>query len=288
MSKSLEQLVSATSSIVSPPDLYYRMEEKISDPTCSLDGVGEILQEDPGLTARLLRIANSPFYGFTHPVTTITRALATIGVKQLRDLVLASSMVNMFKEAPSDLIDLDAFWRHSVTCGLVARTVAVFRKENNVESFYVTGLLHDLGRLVLLQMEPEAFRESMKHANNCGMLLYEAEREIMGFNHAELGGALLRHWNLPTGLYLPIACHHMPDEGVEYPIESAIIHLSDVIAHAMAIGASGEVFIPPLSPEAWDLIGFPANEIRLVVQQVDRQFEDAIQMFEGEEAQGAA
>ncbi len=265
--------------ISSLPMIHLRLDEAINNPRKSMADLAKIIREDPGLTARLLRIVNSAFYNFPSRVETISQAVTIIGTQQLGALALATSVMQMFKGLPEGFVSMDSFWRHSVGCGLAARVLATLRRETNAERHFVAGVLHDIGRLVMFTKAVDASRDALTGARDNKKLLYEAEREAFGFTHAVVGGVLLQTWKLPASLEEVVMYHHNPKAATKYPIEAALIHVADIIAHAMQLGGNGEQYVPPLDSEAWDKLGLPASSLLTVMDQVERQFQDAVQII---------
>jgi len=151
-------------------------------------------------------------------------------------------------------------------------------KEANPERFYVLGLLHDLGRLLLYLAVPEDMsRVLIKYSH--GGLLHEAENEIMGWDHAEAGSQLLRKWNLPDPLVEGILYHHNPSRAPRFQVEAAVIHVADILAQALELGNSGERYVPPLDNEAWKILGLPSSFVPTVLEQVERQADEAVKVF---------
>ncbi|MCH8313372.1 MAG: HDOD domain-containing protein, partial [Nitrospinae bacterium] len=173
----ITELIQGDDQLATLPEVFYKLNAAIEDPDCTFDDIGEIISVDPALTVRLLRIVNSAFYGFSTQVETVTHALTIIGTDQLNQLVLATSVMNQFKGIPGDLLDMDSFWRHSITAGLAARSIAALSGEYNVERFFVAGLLHDVGRLVLCIRAPDETGEILKKAEDSGKPLYVEEQD---------------------------------------------------------------------------------------------------------------
>jgi HD-like signal output (HDOD) protein len=145
----LEWLVSETATVYSLPLFYEKLTAIINHPRCSIDDIANIITEDQGLTARLLKLANSPMFGYFSKIDTIGKAVTIIGTEQLRDLALAMSVIEIFKNIPKEMFDMESFWQHSIACGIVARSLATYRRETNVERYFAAGILHDVGQLVM-------------------------------------------------------------------------------------------------------------------------------------------
>lgn len=262
--------------VSSLPTIHIRLEEAINNPKKSMSDIAKVIREDPGLTARLLRIVNSAFYNFPSRVETISQAVTIVGTQQLSALALATSVMNMFKGIQSSLVSMDSFWRHSIACGLAARVLATLRRDNNAERFLVAGMLHDIGRLIMFTKLTEKSQEILETARQRPQLLYETERDALGFTHAVVGGLLLQNWKLPGSLEEIVMHHHNPSSAMRFPVETAIVHVADIIVHSMRLGTSGESYVPPLDPAAWDKLNLHPSALASVEEQVDRQYQDAL------------
>jgi HD-like signal output (HDOD) protein len=268
--------------VSSLPTIHIKLEEAINNPKKSMSDIAKVIREDPGLTARLLRIVNSAFYNFPSKVETISQAVTIVGTQQLSALALATSVMNMFKGIKTNLVSMELFWKHSIACGLAARVLATMRRDNNAERFFVAGMLHDIGRLILYTKLTDKSQEILETASKKPQILYEAERDALGFTHAVVGGLLLQTWKLPTSLEEIVMYHHNPSLATRFPVETAIVHLADIIVHSMRLGTSGETFIPPLDPAAWEKLGLHPSVLASVEEQIDRQYQDSVRTMVSE------
>jgi len=271
-------LVQGSVQLSSPPLIYQRLMEVINHPRGGAADVAKVVMEDTALTARLLKVVNSAFFSFPRPVETVSQAVTVVGTSQIRDLALATSVVRLFKDVPPELIDMDGFWRHSLACGTGARVLAGLRREGNVERFFVAGILHDLGKLIIFQRCPEESRVILETAKSKKTLVHLAEREVLGFDHGAVGDALLTQWNMPSSLREALRFHHNPRRADRYPVETAAVHVADILANALGFGHGGEPYVPPLAPEAWDSLGIEAAMVPSMVEEIDRQFLAAVHL----------
>ena len=138
------------------PEVFYKLNAAIEDPGCTFDDIGEIISIDPALTVRLLKVVNSPMYGFPSRIDTVSMAITILGTRQLRDLVLATAVVGQFHNLTEAVVDMETFWCHSICSAVAARTISLHLKVNNSERFFVAGLLHDIGKLVMYLTHPDA------------------------------------------------------------------------------------------------------------------------------------
>ena len=229
-----KDLVSSVSELISLPETVLRVNQMVDDPQSSAADIGEVIQQDPGLAARLLRVANSPFYGFPSRIDNVPLAVAIIGTNELRDLILATSAIQTFSDFQNDIFSLNTFWEHSLRCAIIARSLASNLHEVNIEHYFTAGLLHDIGNLIIYREMPELAKQTLTHNNK--NIAHIIEQEIIGFDHAQVGGELLRQWMLPSSLSETVEFHHSPRFAKQHPKEAAIIHIANYLANTQIDG----------------------------------------------------
>ena len=276
MSISLRDLVNNSLRVSSLPEIYFQINEVLNDPHSSFADIADVISADTSLSARLLKIVNSPFYGFPSEIDAISHAVSIVGTRQLRDLALATTVISCFKGVPQDHVNMNSFWRHSITCGIAARAIAIYNRQVNPERFFLAGILHDIGRLVLFENLPDAAEKIMEQFKGGDKPLYRVEREILGFDHTEIGAALLEKWGLPESLREIIAFHHDPFKSTRYGYEASIIHMGDIFSKSMEAGSSGDPYIPPLQPESWDQLKMETSVLPFLWNQVETQYENTV------------
>jgi putative nucleotidyltransferase with HDIG domain len=279
MKQTPEELMARCNAITSLPVIYQRLDEAINDPYSDLSRIAAILSEDSSLSARLLRLANSAMYSFPSRVETVSRAITIIGTKQLRDLVLATSVIEQFRDIPKELVNMESFWRHSIATGISARVIATYRREANVERYYVLGLLHDIGRLIMYLQIPQKANQAIELSADSRIPLYQAERQLLEFDHAAVGSALLKKWKLPDSLQEGIAYHHKPQQASCYPEDAATVHIADIVANAFKLGSSGEPTVPPFDESAWKRLGLTIDQLPHIAEQLETQYSAAVDIF---------
>jgi len=274
-----KELVGEDEKIFTLPKIHFELQEALSDSDKTFQDIGEIISCDPALSARLLKIVNSPFFGFPSKIETISHSISIIGMDQLTDLALATLVIHQFRGIPNNLFNMEKFWRHSMACGVAARAIAEFKGEKNTERFYLAGILHDIGRLVIFKKEPALARDTFFRSKNNKENIFISEQELMGFDHAAVGGELLKAWKLPPRLVEAVACHHQPQAAKEFPVEAAIIHTSDYIVHVLHVGGDAEFSEPQLYSKSWEIIGLSPDDFEFMKDKVKSQYEGIIKMF---------
>ena len=268
------------SSMGSYEPILTELEEVLADPQSNLMKIGEVIEKDPDITARLLRLGNSAFYGFSARLETVLEAISLIGIQQVQDLIVASSVVETFAGVSPEFIDMERFWRHSLACGIGTRLLAIAKRVPKPDKLFVAGLLHDVGRLVLFSQGGRKAQEVFERCRGSErMLLREAEVKVLGFDHAQIGEALLRAWRYPNNLIHAVGYHHFPMSAGAFHTEAAFVHLADHLVNAMQVGSSGERLAPPLQMKAWELLNFTEDILESVISSIDDQIEAVQEVF---------
>jgi len=269
-----KDLITDTVELASLPSVVMTAMDMLNNPKTSASDIGEVISQDPALTIKLLKIVNSAFYGFPSRIDTISRAITIVGTLELTDLILGSSAIQVFSRIPNQLINMRQFWEHSLYTAVVARILARYLRAPNTERCFVMGLLHDVGSLIMFRQKPDEARQALEMAGN-DIPLHIAEREIFGFDHGEIGAELMRSWNLPDSFVTTTRYHHQPAAADSHRLETATIHLADVIAGMIHSTATGTRQAPLLEAGAWELTGLSVDIVETVSAEADTQFEEA-------------
>ena len=154
-----------------------------------------------------------------------------------------------------------------MACGAAARVLAILRREANPERYFVAGLLHDLGRLVIYEQRADLAHAALALVERRPLPLHQIERAAWGTEHTEVGSELLRRWRLPEMLVEAVGHHHEPWRSQRFPVEAAVVHVADIVAHALGFAPSGSRYVPAMDPLAWERLGLQVSTIKpLVVQ----------------------
>lgn len=208
---SIKDLLSGDTQLTSPPNIYFELQKVIDDATKSLADAGAIIEKDPSLTMRLLKMVNSAFFGLPGQVTTINQAITLIGFKELQNLALATVIIDKFSSMPGGLISMHDFWAQSLRCALLSKELCRHKKNQlNLDTMFICGLLHEIGQLVFYRRIPVLAREVGLLVKAMGIDQTVAETNIIGFDHYLLGAELARLWNLPEIIAVTIGEHNYP------------------------------------------------------------------------------
>lgn len=275
----LHQLIGEVDKLVSLPEIYYRLEAAIVDPAAKIDTIANLLRSDPDLCARMLRVANSAFYSFPTRIETIERAVSTIGLRQIRELVLVTSVIKAFDGIPAGTVNMSTFWEHSVAVAVMARALGEQARIPNADSFYIPGLLHDVGRLVMYLKLPGLMHDLLRQRAEQERSMYALELELLEYSHADIGAALLEAWKVPPSIYAPIAAHHDPFQGGEYVTVACAIHIADAWVNTNRIGSSGSCYLLEMDLEALQKIGIDTQVLHQIGLDAGEQTLEVMRQF---------
>lgn len=273
------QLVQGSIDLVSLPDVVLQVNQMIHDPEISAKDIGEFISTDPALTARLLKIVNSSFYGYQARIDTLGRAITIIGVEDLQNLVLAASAVDRFNRIPQDLVDMTEFWMRSVNCGIIAQLLARKASVLHSDRLFTAGLLHNLGSLLMYCKMPDACREVLLAANGDQRTVPGLEQEFFGYTYAEVGAELAKHWELPESLTAAIAYHVEPEKGGKHQWDATLVYLGNLFCKTDFQDCSIPEMMAEISDEILELVGLNEKQLLECFSQVPKEFADIVNLI---------
>lgn len=280
--KDIDELIKEVTQLVSVPDVYYKLESLIEQPSSSIDDFARVLGADADLCARLLNLANSAFYSMSTPIVSIEKAVMQIGVRQIREMVLVTAIKGAFDSLPNDQVDMASFWRHSIAVGMMAKYLAKAIKMPQPDSMYVPGLLHDIGRLALFLKLGEKMAELLLRRDEEKLSLYQLELECLSFTHAEVGGRLLAQWKVPPSISETVLHHHQPEYAFEYHRETCLLFIADRVVMEQGFGDSGEANMGEFSePELLILteLGLNLDQLLGIWQEAEEEVKEVSRQF---------
>jgi len=259
----LQQVVAQAGKLYTLPDICLQLRQLSGDGQSSAPEISRLVSTDTALAARLLKLANSPLYGFSSKISNLSRAITLVGVKEMNNLALATSAAGMFGGVGGSYIDIRQFWRHSVITGLMMSVMAEKLKAAGGEELFLVGLLHNIGKLVVLEQVAH-FAGTACEVANPDQLLWEREREVLGYTFAEVGAALMEAWSMPEALVVPMTWQHQPLQARTQPLPSILLHiaLNWVGSHSMEGGSGG--YLTSIEPPVMELSGLGVNDVEAI------------------------
>ncbi len=271
--------VTIEANLITLPDIYWRLKEIVDSHDYSMQDVAQLIVYDPGLTARLLKIVNSAYFGFAAQIGTIQHAVSILGVQQIEDLVLATSIADALGDYQCEHLDVKQFWLGSVYRAIAARNLASLCNLMDSERMFVAGLLSGIGHLIMYQSVPVLAQRARREADVADRPLYLVEREEIGFDHATVASVLMRNWKLPESLVQVIGNHLELRSGDDYELESCIVHLAALFGDAFSQNLALDDVLAHANRQVWDATGLDTGRCEEVDQAVAEQLNSVVDML---------
>lgn len=266
------QKLEQSTQLLSIPEVYLQLRDLLAGSDYTMTDVALLVGRDPALSARFLQIVNSPLNQRAVKVETVSHAVSLLGSRQVHDIVLSAAVAEAFDDLFIDAVELRKFWQQSVFCAVLAQQLAVISESVEPERLFVMGLLHDIGHLVMLQAIPEQLQQTISTAAAADLPRYQVERELLGFDYAQLGSQLMKDWGLPVSLQVTTRFHPEPATTNRFNVEAALLHLSSQLVRAelengeFGSGAYG------CDEQAWQMTGLGPEQCRTARDEAAEQF----------------
>lgn len=266
-----DEIVMQIKDLPSLPAIVMDLLNSVDQEDVDIGVLAKKVSQDQALTAKTLRFANSSFYGTPSKVTTIQQAIALLGIANVRNLITAAAISGSFPENQCAGFSFKSFWKHSIATAICSKLLA---RHLHIDTDYAftAGLLHDIGRLVLVTRFPENYAATLAYrtAHDCFML--EAERAVLGIDHVIAGHALAVHWHFSEIIRQAIIGHHEPEQAGTGVLVS-LVHVANSIVHALDLTNVEDDLVPPISLLAWNNLGLEENVYQHVFRETVLQFE---------------
>ena len=274
-----KDLIQNCETLPSLPAVYFRIQGIVNDPEGSMLDLAKAISIDPALTARVLKLVNSPFYGLTGTVETVSRAASILGMLPIHDLVLATSVTSAFSNMTQTVMDMKTFWRQSVTCGLLAKE---FGKEAGLldsERLFVEGLLCEIGHLVMYKLIPGLSQKALFESQQTGQPLHEVERDVMGFDFGEVGACLMEAWNLPRNFQEALRTHTDLHVHTEFVREAGMLHMAGCLTRNHTIEEAEPQWPADMNADVWGITGLTETCLMPVLKAVHSELEAVLSLI---------
>ena len=267
--KDIEALMDRVDTLPALPKVVQKLCAIVEDDETSSAEIGKLIATDQVLSAKVLKIVNSAYYGFPGRISTVTHALVLLGFPVVRGVVLSASVIDIMTDGMKGL------WEHSLATSIASGILARHCRLPEPEEAQVAGLLHDLGKVVLSVKLQKEFEEVVKTRDRLNCSFIEAERKVLdGLTHCDMAERLAKNWNLPMRLREPMVHHHAPRNSRAAPQLVAVVHVADALARASGSGSGGDPFVPLIEPSALETLGVDIKELKPVVEQLMIEMEE--------------
>ncbi|MDI6729611.1 MAG: HDOD domain-containing protein [Thermodesulfovibrionales bacterium] len=251
------------------PGVLRKLLVVIENPRISLNDVGSFISNDPVLTSRVLKVVNSPIYGFPGRISSVSQALILLGLNVVKGMLLG---VSVFEAMQKTMVGL---WEHSLGCAVTARIIAKKKELKEPEEVSVAALLHDIGKVVLGLKFPDEYKKIMSEAETKDIFIFDAEKNYFGINHANAGAWIAQKWNFPRSLVEVIEYHHKPNLSKNVTMQTAIVHLSDILIRAKGFGFAGDNSVPAINNAAWQMLNLSEADVKDILDEMEDSLSQA-------------
>ena len=263
----IRNIIMNASSLPTLPGIISKLNALSENDKSSVQEMSRLVSSDQVLSARILKLANSPSYGF-YRVSTISNAMILLGVNVVKSLALSSSIFEIMEKNSVGL------WEHSLGAGVAANIISRRLKLPECEEISTAALLHDIGKVIIRLNFGDDYRQLLELIEKKGIPMLEAERELLGTDHTEVGAWLAKGWFLPDKLVEPIACHHNVAAATSQQSKAAVVHFADILVKASGFGFSGDDFVPCIQPVAWEKLGMTETILTEIVEELEDKLVD--------------
>jgi HD-like signal output (HDOD) protein len=223
------QTVVKSAQLISLPEIYTKLKELVEEPDFTMAEVALLVGSDPAMAARFLRAVNNPLNRRVRKIETISHAVSMLGIRQVHDIVLSASVAEAFEGVQNKVMNMRKFWQRSFYTAVMNKRLAAECQMSDSERFFVIGLLHDIGHMFIYLAIPETAQKIMIDAMQLERPVHQVEREMLGFDYAQVGGFVMRQWDLPKNFQAITYFHSQPGKATYYDVESALLHLSAIL-----------------------------------------------------------
>jgi putative nucleotidyltransferase with HDIG domain len=267
--KVLRHKVENINTLPTVPGVLKRLSLVIEKPRITLVEISAFISKDAALTTKVLKMVNSAIYGFPGRIASVSHATMLLGLNIIKGLLLGVSVFELMQKA------MNGLYEHSLACAIASRIIAQKKGLKEPEEVSVAGLLHDIGKVILTLEFPTEYQAAMNEAQEKNIAIFEAEKNQFNATHANVGGWLAEKWRFPRNLIEGIECHHQPALAKNAPLETAIVHMADLLVRARGFGFAGEIFVPEVNPGAYELLQLSERDIKDVLREMEASMESA-------------
>jgi HD-like signal output (HDOD) protein len=276
------RIVESIDQLPALPAIVTRLLEVVNSPDSSAEDASHLIERDPALTSKMLRLANSAFYGMPRSVSSVNSAVVILGFNAIKSLVLSATLVRVLSGGRGSGFDQNRFWLHSIITAMASRTIIRFLMRVRLmdpESAFCSGIMHDIGKLIFSLCVPADYAQVCAWAKANKKPLCEAETHLMGINHTEIGRIVADRWALPLDLEYSIVYHHQPQNADKINELVAAVHVADTIAHEMNATSLAEETAPALWQGALSLLQLDLSDYEKVRVSLKDELEKSRDFF---------
>ena len=274
--KTFDGLMERMEDLPSLPSTVMTILDVLNNPESSANELSEALRHDQSLASRVLRLVNSAYYGFPRKIDTLQKAVTILGYSSIQNIILVTKIFEVVRSGSKEhSLNPKRFWRHSLGCGVTAQIIGTKLGLRKGEEVFLAGLLHDIGKVIFDAFLHEEYSKVIEMSRGKNILLYEAEEQILGATHADLGYWLAEEWSLPLNITAAIAHHHGPVQAGDQMLIASLVHIGDILVRSLEIGYGGDDFIQPLNRKSWGTLHLTPKFLEDIIPEIETRLEKA-------------
>lgn len=277
-----KRVIESIDNLPSLPAIISRLIKVVNSPESSADDAAELIEKDPGLTSKMIRLANSAFYGIPRSISSVSSAVVILGFNTIRSLVLSASVIKIFSGSQNKTINKDRFWKHSIVTAMAAKIIVrhfINIRMMDPESAFCSGILHDIGKLIFNEYMSSDYTEVCNYAVKNNVSLIEAETTLLSTNHAEIGKIISDKWSLPLDLEYSLVYHHNPGNADNLHELIATIHFANILAHETGATIWDGEPIPEEWPNYREVLRVSESDYTKIRQTLENSIEKSMEFF---------
>jgi len=276
----LDQILNFIDKLPALPIIYTKLERLLHSSNTTMRMLSSVIAEDQVISAKVLKLVNSGFYGFPKKIGSLNQAVVILGQNEIKNLVLAISILGSFSSPElNNIFDINKLWEHSIGCAVASKILAEAAFIKNPEDVFAAGLLHDIGKLLLAMSASEKFVNIITETRETGNSITKTEEKILGFNHAQIGKEMAIKWDFPPETVNMILYHHFPDQAACLTKEIAAVHIGNILSIALGLGSSGEKRLPMINEKAWQILDLKSSQLESIMIKIKKISKESISIL---------
>ncbi len=259
------------------PTIYNALMDLLANPNTTVNDLSSLISKDQSSASKLLKAVNSPIYGFYGRITSINQAISFLGFEEVKNLITALSIIDIFSKDISDtLFNPVDFWKHSIAVGIITRLIGFYTKAPDIESYFLSGILHDLGKLFFIKVIPKEYSKVIQYSMENKKYILDSEMRILGLTHTVVGELLAEKWNLPKQIKNAIRYHNTGFVNGSFNHLVSSVHIANIAANAFGLGNKWEYIIPTPNINVWNYLNLDKNFFKDNIKKILNDFEESV------------